>query len=502
MALLDSMLNPLSLLKLAILALLCVLTAIVLGAGATYYLVQAAGANAQQEQTRLQAELVSARAREAMLTYQEALARLARAPETPGLLAPDKVMARLKKAQDLKNSLADVLQAFILPTREFSDPTVAECLTSLPAHNLESGLHRLRYHVTEKPGKHVDLIEPILSATDGAVLGILLIKIDGRILREILERSLPPDSQLALRQSGASGEVLAVVGVEPAHDWLTTAAPVPQAPWETVLTQKPRWPEFTTVQRVLYLLLVVGAVMIAIVGVSYAHYRTMRAMDNDIRSIARIFQDMRDGSVRVDYPIEFADFKKIFSYLRHSGMKLVLQQQRLRSMGMIDHLSQQHNRRAFDKRLTGLFERAKSTGSSSVLIIDLDHFKQVNDNHGHDVGDNLIVGFSEAVRRLVRGTDFLARLGGDEFCIIFPHITLERAISRVAQLRCDLPEEITLTTTYQHPLRWTGGLAVMQDDDAAFDDALKRADQALLKAKEAGRNRTFYYQHPHGVRAI
>ncbi|MBI5611818.1 MAG: GGDEF domain-containing protein [Gammaproteobacteria bacterium] len=502
MGLLAKLLTPLSLLKLAALALLYVLTAIALGAGATFYLVRTAGDDAQRGQTVLLAELVSARTREAMLPYQEPLRRLAHAPETATLLAPDKTLQRLKKAGDLKAGRPEVLQATIVPAREFSETELAQHLTAPNARDRQGGFGRLRYHATEPDGLHIDLIEPIPAAADGAPIGATLLRIDGRVLQKIVEHSLPADGQLTLRLAGAGGMVLAQAGTAPADDWLVTVAPVPQAPWELQLAQKPRWPEFANGQRSIYLLLVVAAVLVAIVGVSHVHYLTMRAMDNDIRSIARIFQDMREGNIRVDYPIEFADFRKIFTYLRHSGMKLVKQQQRLRSMGLIDHLSQQHNRRAFEKRLDALFERARSTGPSSVLIIDLDHFKQVNDNYGHDVGDNLIVGFSEAVKRLVRNTDFLARLGGDEFCIIFPHIDLERAISRVAALRHELPEQIVLTPSYQHPLRWTGGLAVIQDGDAHPDEVLKRADQALLKAKEAGRNRTFYYQHPLGVRAI
>jgi diguanylate cyclase (GGDEF)-like protein len=503
MALLDRLLRPLSLLKLAVLALLFVLIAIALSAGATYFLMRTVAANAQQAQTQLLAELVSARARLVMLTYREPLSRFARAPETQGLLAPDKVTARFKKAQELKNSLPDAVQAYILPIKEFSNPAVAECLEALQEQRQTEGLQRLHDHETKTQGKHIDLLEPIRTATDGAPLGAILIKIDVRFLQDILENSRPSDGRLVLQRSNNENkDNIATAGPTHVDAWLTTSAPVPRTPWELRLEASPRMPHFSGPQKFTYLLVVVVAALIAVVGTVYVHTLTANAMNNDIRSIARIFQDMRDGNMRVDYPIEFGDFRKFFGYLRDSGLKMVLQHQRLRSMGMIDHLSQQHNRRAFEKKLESLFERAKATGPSSVLIIDIDHFKQVNDTHGHDVGDNLIVGFSEAAKRLVRGADFLARLGGDEFCIIFPHIDLPHAIGRVAQFRRDLPETIMLTPTYQHPLRWTGGLAAIQDDDTRFDDVLKRADQALLKAKEAGRNRTCYFAPAHGVRAI
>lgn len=503
MALLDRLLRPLSLLKLAVLALLFVLIAIALAVGTTLFLMRTVAANAQQAQTQLLAELVSARAREALLGYQKPLARLARAPEIHGLLAPDKAIARFKKAQELKNNLPYAMHLYILPIREYSNPAVTECLMALQAQIQTDGFQRIHDHVAKTQDRHIDLFEPIQSAADSAPLGGILVKIDVHFLQDILESSLPADGRLVLhRLDKVDDDILATAGPELAVDRFTTTAPVPQTPWELRLETSPHKPYLSGSQKFTYLLVALAAALIAISGTIYVHYLTARAMHNDIRSIARIFQDMRDASMRVDYPIEFVDFKKFFGHLRDSGMKIVLQQQRLRSMGMIDHLSQQHNRRAFEIRLEKLFDRAKATGPSSVLIIDIDHFKRVNDEHGHDVGDNLIVGFSEAAKRLVRSTDFLARLGGDEFCIIFPHIDLQHAIGRVAQFRRDMPEIIMLTPTYRHTLRWSGGLATIQDDDLRFDDVLKRADQALLKAKEAGRNRTCYFQPVRGVRAI
>jgi diguanylate cyclase (GGDEF)-like protein len=125
-----------------------------------------------------------------------------------------------------------------------------------------------------------------------------------------------------------------------------------------------------------------------------------------------------------------------------------------------------------------------------VLIIDVDHFKLVNDEHGHDAGDALIVGFSEALRAVVRNTDFIARLGGDEFCIIYTYTRLDKAKDLVERLRRELPRYINLPKGVVHTLRWTGGLSSMRDSDRKFDDVLWRADQALLQAKQGGRNNT------------
>ena len=167
----------------------------------------------------------------------------------------------------------------------------------------------------------------------------------------------------------------------------------------------------------------------------------------------------------------------------------------------MDHLSHLINRRHFELRLKELFDASKANGPSSVLMIDMDYFKAVNDKHGHDVGDALIVAFANALRKVVRQADVLARLGGDEFCIIYSYAPLEKARVLAERLRRQLPREITLPKGVIHQLRWTGGLSVMHDRDTKPDDVLTRADQALYQAKEAGRNVTKIYDPVRGLPA-
>jgi diguanylate cyclase (GGDEF)-like protein len=159
----------------------------------------------------------------------------------------------------------------------------------------------------------------------------------------------------------------------------------------------------------------------------------------------------------------------------------------------MDHLSQLSNRRHFDLRLKEIFDNRPTHGPSSVLVIDADRFKQVNDQHGHDAGDVLIAKFAAALRNHVRYTDVLARLGGDEFCIIYTYVPLAKAKELTDRLRRELPKQIELKPGVYHDLHWTGGLSAFHDGDAKPDDVLRRADHALLRAKEAGRNRTAIY---------
>ena len=238
-----------------------------------------------------------------------------------------------------------------------------------------------------------------------------------------------------------------------------------------------------------FAVILIAFVIIAIV--LFRLYRqTLRAVRHDIHSLIRMFRDLREGHVRVEYPMALREFSEIFDYLRDHGQKLVKEKEKLKDMGLMDHLSQLGNRRHFETRLKELFDASKANGPSSVLIIDMDHFKAVNDKHGHDAGDALIVGFSDALRKVVRQTDVLVRLGGDEFCIIYSYAPLEKATALVERLRKQLPREIPLPKGVMHQLRWTGGLSTMSDKDIKPDDVLWRADQALLQAKESGRNMT------------
>jgi diguanylate cyclase (GGDEF)-like protein len=226
------------------------------------------------------------------------------------------------------------------------------------------------------------------------------------------------------------------------------------------------------------------------------------ALRHDVLSLTRMFRDVRDGALRENYPLALREFAEALSYLRSSGHKLVREKKRLQNLGLIDHLSQLSNRRHFERRLTHLYEAAKSKGTSSVLLIDLDHFKAVNDKHGHDAGDLLIVNFAKALRACVRQTDFLARLGGDEFCIIYPYTRLEKASAYVERLRRQLPRELPLLNGAVHALRWTGGVSAITDGDKKFDDVLWRADKALFHAKEAGRNNTKVYDPRYALKVV
>ncbi len=166
-------------------------------------------------------------------------------------------------------------------------------------------------------------------------------------------------------------------------------------------------------------------------------------------------------------------------------------------LGLTDPLCDVGNRRALEHWLHAFFDRPETKAPVSVLLIDLDHFKDINDRYGHDIGDQVIKKFASELRNQVRECDLIARMGGDEFCIVFPQTRLSVAMALAGRLRSQLPISIEVTRGVLHTLRWTGGLSVTDPFDVSFKEVLKRADRALLIAKNQGRNRTEIFELTH-----
>lgn len=146
---------------------------------------------------------------------------------------------------------------------------------------------------------------------------------------------------------------------------------------------------------------------------------------------------------------------------------------------LTDPLTGMNNRRAMDERL------ARLEPGDSVAVIDLDHFKHINDTHGHPVGDQVLKTLAASVAAVNRGIDWCGRLGGEEFVIIYPKTGLAGADAAVERLRAQWQTDTqgAVTTTF------SAGVAVHQYDSNA-DDTLRSADDAMYEAKRGGRNRT------------
>ena len=161
------------------------------------------------------------------------------------------------------------------------------------------------------------------------------------------------------------------------------------------------------------------------------------------------------------------------------------------SMAVVDTLTGLSNRRFFDSNFPALVEQAARRGRPlSLMILDIDHFKKVNDTHGHDAGDQILKAFSARIRRVVRSSDLICRLGGEEFAIIMPETEIEIA-TRVAERVRGVVERDLFTFAPERPaIRVTSSIGLAERGSLSNPDALLRsADLALYESKGSGRNR-------------
>lgn len=158
--------------------------------------------------------------------------------------------------------------------------------------------------------------------------------------------------------------------------------------------------------------------------------------------------------------------------------------------GLRDSLTKVGNRRAFDNELEDAVKMAKANADPlSVVMVDIDHFKSINDKYGHQAGDAVLQSFAELLSRFVRNGDRVARFGGEEFAIVLPATASLAASILAERLRFQIEEE-----SFEIPLagclRITASLGVAQlCDGETASDLVNRADKLLYRAKSLGRNR-------------
>ncbi len=180
--------------------------------------------------------------------------------------------------------------------------------------------------------------------------------------------------------------------------------------------------------------------------------------------------------------------------LDHETRSLQEKVRSLEEMAYVDGLTWLFNRRYFDLALAAEIARAdRQQVPLALLIVDVDHFKHINDTYGHDAGDRVLCQVSEIIRQSARRSDIVARFGGEEFTLILPGTARDAALQVAERLR-HLIEETTLylgdDRNEAQAVRMTvsGGLAALGPNRTA-QDLIKEADRALYRAKETGRNR-------------
>src|SRR6187431_2874703 len=172
--------------------------------------------------------------------------------------------------------------------------------------------------------------------------------------------------------------------------------------------------------------------------------------------------------------------------------KLAQQQanKQLQNLSRTDHLTGLFNRGYWELRLIQEFKRYdRYEQSSSLIMLDIDHFKKINDKYGHTIGDEAIRGVSRVIKEQVRDLDIAGRYGGEEFGIVLTNTNGDGACVFAERLRTSI-EKLAIYTE-GHEIKFTVSLGVAEITDKIHDHRnwIEKADQALYKSKEAGRNR-------------
>jgi diguanylate cyclase (GGDEF)-like protein len=187
--------------------------------------------------------------------------------------------------------------------------------------------------------------------------------------------------------------------------------------------------------------------------------------------------------------IQYHGLKQIRNKLNeqlHVSIKQRKRAEKLYGLSILDPLTGLHNRRFGEERLAEEINRAENTGDPlAIIILDLDHFKEINDEFGHDAGDAALKEFSRKLRKAIRSCDVPVRMGGDEFLVILPECPRDKA--NVILSRLGTPE--VAINSQKLAIRYSVGRAQHQVTDS-IKSMLKRADEGLYAQKRARSNKS------------
>jgi two-component system, cell cycle response regulator len=199
-----------------------------------------------------------------------------------------------------------------------------------------------------------------------------------------------------------------------------------------------------------------------------------------------------------DYLIRPVDRNELLARVRTQIRRKRLQERfranyrRSLSLALTDELTGLYNRRYVFAHLNELLARMPEGGNdTAVMLFDIDHFKQVNDRHGHPAGDQVLRELAGRAMRQVRSVDLVGRLGGEEFIVVMPETSLAGATVVAERVRAAVAEELFELQGEGRmlPVTISAGIAVIGQVNDGLEGLLKRADDALYAAKNAGRNR-------------
>ncbi len=233
-------------------------------------------------------------------------------------------------------------------------------------------------------------------------------------------------------------------------------------------------------------------------------YLPIREQNNTVIGAFEVYADVsRDrqeiqtvllSSVGMLATVLLGVFGMLFLLMRRVSLQLATAQKELEKMAVMDGLTGIFNRRYLLLRAEEEFAKVRRfrnrivSDTISFIMIDIDHFKQINDTYGHLIGDEILREVSHRLKQSLRKYDIVGRYGGEEFLVMLPNTDFPEAKSAAERLWKVVREAPIITSGRPHHITISLGLAYTQEADTNMQGVLKRADEALYKAKKNGRD--------------
>ncbi|NIZ40802.1 diguanylate cyclase [Entomospira entomophila] len=246
-------------------------------------------------------------------------------------------------------------------------------------------------------------------------------------------------------------------------------------------------PWYNNLWYIMYLMGII-LILVTLIATLFGYLLFKKFLLSDIEEILLAVNEVGKGNFVARAEVRDEEFLGLLARgVNHMAELIAVQTDALKRAAHTDGLTGIHNRRYFWEHA----ERILSKDSQhAVILFDIDHFKLFNDNHGHAVGDAVLIHVAQVVKHNLRKEDLFARYGGEEFIILLPHFSLDRAIYVAEKIRLLIEEhQFRLDSDEILHITVSLGLTLSQDgEDIPLEALVMNADMALYQAKQAGRN--------------
>lgn len=361
------------------------------------------------------------------------------------------------------------------------------CVADLQGH-IHGSQHEVPVHQRVASLAHFDIVENV--RVDDQVVGAIFASFSLELLQQELDRITGADE--VLRIYSDDQQLIAESGNTGARPpLLEKTLPVQGTGWKlhAVIAQ----PRMGVLLVQVSLVAICLFLLVSLIWYVFAKW-LVTTFANDLARIQHLLIHVKDHHATQPDLVRSSlrETEHITQGIHNLAQDISFYQQRLVDFSITDELTGLFNRRAFNQQAQRCIDLVARGVPVSVVMLDLDYFKQANDSFGHAMGDDLLRGLSRCLRRSVRSTDVAARLGGDEFVVLLVQCTEEEAFNwyhKVAKEFESMQQSLLGVAADIRLCSVSAGFTQVTADDTDIDTVLRRADEALYKAKASGRGK-------------